>query len=540
MWRKGGKSREVRSVAFPVVNRNGSDRLVYVYCIASLAERGSPKTSHHGFAEVLFRYRGVASEKDPLWTFFDTIPSKIHIVGDSFQLAVVIADRMTRYGFSKSETIIATGCLPDHDGTVGVVDEAEFDRKLDLLFNEAPPNSLFIFPKGNSVEATHDKLRRLREERGVNCKPIENLDEVKFLWETDGAIIGTKVVTAGFVALAIVVYIVWRWGQDSPPVESWPVSAEVISRSVNTAGENGAYHTQMCPRLLVALSKVGIQGYKCTPSKGTPENIERVLENPTNISFVQLDVYAKKASEQPEKFKKKLSVIRSDIACEGLWMVTKNPTLNNYSEILASAQDIAFILPAKESGSAASFAFLQTNDLKRLGHVPEINKRYVDDATAVLNEVANDDSAVGFFVQFAHPENADIKLMAQKKLKVIPVVSNEILDIRQNGLSVYQRQTFNLRSRNIFAGAMEATTACALVAVITGAPEEAFGSDRDKINAQRRLIQKVHDVPAEELRPQESQVTAIIGYAGALTEKVMEELAALVENMRRMIERLSK
>jgi len=518
------------------VNRNGADRLVYVYCIASLIEHGSPKTNHHGFAEVLFRYRGVASEKDPLWTFFDTIPSKIHVVGDSFQLAVVIADRMARHGSSKSETIIATGCLPDHDGTVGVVDEAEFERKLDLLLKEAPPNSLFIFPKGNSVESVRGNLQRLKEERGVECRPIEKLDEVKCLWETGGAIAGTKVVAAGLVALAVVGYIAWRWVQESPPVAAWPVSAEVFSKSVNTAGENGAYHTQFCPLLLVELSNVNIHGYKCTPSKGTLENIERVLDNPTNIGFVQLDVYAKKASEQADEFKKKLVVIRSDIACEGLWMVTKNPALNNYSDVLASAQDIIVILPAKGSGSAASFAFLQANDLKRLGRVPETNMRYVDDATAVLNEVANDDGAVGFFVQFADTENANIKLMVKKMLRVIPVVSREILDIRLNGLSVYQRQTFNLKSGGVFAGATEATTACALVAMITGAPEEAFGGDRDKINAQKRLIQQIHDVPAEKLRPQESRIAAVIGYAGMLKEKVIEGLVALVENTRRVIE----
>src|SRR5215467_1992117 len=263
MSRKGGRSREVRNVAFPVVNRNGADRLVYVYCIASLIEHGSPKTNHHGFAEVLFRYRGVASEKDPLWTFFDTVPSKIHVVGDSFQLAVVIADRMARYGFSKSETVIATGCLPEHDGTVGMVDEVEFERKLDLLLREAPPGSLFIFPKENSIAAVRDKLQRLKDERGVDCKPIGKLDDVKFLWETGSTIIGTKLVAAAFVALAIAGYIAWQWLGESPSIMPQPVSLEVIAKSINTAGENGAYHALLCPLVIAVLSNDHIQGYKC-------------------------------------------------------------------------------------------------------------------------------------------------------------------------------------------------------------------------------------------------------------------------------------
>src|SRR5260370_28226841 len=157
------------------------------------------------------------------------------------------------------------------------------------------------------------------------------------------------------------------------------------SKSINTGGEKGAYHALFCPPLPAELSNAYFQGYTCTPSKGTLENIDRVLKNPTSIGFVQLDLYANEAIKRPDEFRK-LTVIRSDIACEGLWMVTKNPDLKNYGHILALSRRIPFILPAQGSGSAASFAFLQANDPDGLGRVPEANKRYVADATAVLNE----------------------------------------------------------------------------------------------------------------------------------------------------------
>src|SRR5262249_52455254 len=151
--------------------------------------------------------------------------------------------------------------------------------------------------------------------------------------------------------------------------------------------------------------------------------------------------------------------------------------------------------PAQGSGSAASFAFLQTNDPEGIGRVPEANKRYVADTTAVLNETASSTSgAVGFFVQFADPENTNIKLMVEKELKVIPVVSREILRIRLSGQSIYQLQTFNLKSGGVFVKTTEATTACTPVAIITGTPA-AFGGDRDKIDDQKDLIQKVREVP---------------------------------------------
>jgi len=306
-------------------------------------------------------------------------------------------------------------------------------------------------------------------------------------------------------------------------------------KSINTGGEKGAYHTLFCPPLPVALSDAYFQGYKCTPSKGTLENIDRVLKNPTNIGFVQLDIFANEAIKRAEEFKK-LTVIRSDIACEGLWMVTKNTGLSNYGHILASSRRIPFILPVQGSGSAASFAFLQANDPDGLGRVPEANKHYVDDATAVLNATASSTSGeVGFFVQFADPENANIKLMVEKGLRVIPVVSREIQHIKLNEKGVYELQTFNLKSGGIFVKATEATTYCTAVAIITGTPE-VFGGDRDKVDDQKDLIQKVREVPAEKLLPQEGRAAAIIRYAKKLTEQAIEEAVAAVEKARQTIE----
>lgn len=44
------------------------------------------------------------------------------------------------------------------------------------------------------------------------------------------------------------------------------------------------------------------------------------------------------------------------------------------------------------------------------------------DATAVINAVADaTDSAVGFFAQFADPQNVNIRLMAEKNLHIIPM-----------------------------------------------------------------------------------------------------------------------
>jgi hypothetical protein len=146
---------------------------------------------------------------------------------------------------------------------------------------------------------------------------------------------------------------------------------------------------------------------------------------------------------------------------------------------------------------------------------------------------------VGFFVQFADPENANIKLIAEKGLTVIPVASREILRIRLSDQSVYQLQTSNLKSGGVFVKATEATTACTPVAIITGTPG-ASGGDRDKIDDQRDLIQKVREVPSEKLLPQESRIAAVIRYAKKLTEQAIDEMVALVDKTRQMIEDRSR
>ena len=64
-------------------------------------------------------------------------------------------------------------------------------------------------------------------------------------------------------------------------------------------------------------------------------------------------------------------MIRDDFACEHLWMVTKNPALNTYNSIRSITARFRFVLPPKESGSTATFAFLQANDPEYLGGVPE-------------------------------------------------------------------------------------------------------------------------------------------------------------------------
>lgn len=302
-------------------------------------------------------------------------------------------------------------------------------------------------------------------------------------------------------------------------------AAMAQEKSIYTGGEKGAYNSTFCPPLPQALASAYFTGYRCTPSGGTLDNINRVLKNPVGIGFAQLDVYAREAKSRPDDFKK-LRVIRRDLACEGLWMVTKNERLQGFGDVIGLARRIPFILPPQNSGATASFQFLQQIDPDGMGRATNIS--YMQSATEVINRVASaNDGSVGFFVQFADPENANIKLIFEKGLRVLPVVSREIVNTRIDGESVYEVQEFTLKS-GFFAG-QKNITSCTPVAIFTGAPEAFDASNRNARDDQSDMIKRVSEVPSSSLLPQEGRMAALVRGAKRISGRALEEATAAVE-----------
>lgn len=310
-------------------------------------------------------------------------------------------------------------------------------------------------------------------------------------------------------------------------------------RAIYTGGERGAYHSLFCPPFPPALARAYFNGYQCTPSRGTLDNISRVMATPNAIGFAQLDIYAREAQRRPQEFQR-LTVIRRDIACEGLWMVTKNDRLQNLGDVQGLSRRIPFILPPRESGSTASFFFLRENDPEGLGRAQEGNFRFARDATDVIEQVSNSsDGAVGFFVQFADPTNANIRLLVERNLRTVPVVSREVLRIRVADEAVYQVQEFALTEggfMGIGGRARLATTACTPVAVFTGTPD-AVGGAQTAREDQRDLIQRVREVPSQQLLPQQSSVARIISGARRMSQQAVEGLENAAASARRAAER---
>lgn len=306
-------------------------------------------------------------------------------------------------------------------------------------------------------------------------------------------------------------------------------------KAIFTGGEKGAYHSTFCPPLPNVLNQSMFSGYRCTSSGGTLENIQQVLSKPSNIGFVQLDVLAREMADKPE-LPKQLTVIRKDIACEGLWMVTKNEKLKTYGDVLGYARRINFVLPPQTSGSASSFNFIQKLDPDGLGRATKI--RYVNDATTVINTIASGgDDSVGFFVQFADPENANIKAMVEKGLIVVPVVSREIANAKVGDDNLYNVQSFSLKAGGFFKDGDDRVTACTPVAVITGNPDNQ--KDANGRDDQKDLIKAVRDVPASQLLPQDNRLAKLMQGMKRLSANTIAEMVAAADKARKAAEQLA-
>lgn len=275
--------------------------------------------------------------------------------------------------------------------------------------------------------------------------------------------------------------------------------AAMAGGKIHTGGEKGAYYGTFCPPLPKALSEAYFQGYTCEVSGGTLDNIAKVMATPTDLGLGQADVYAKWASEHPDDAAK-LTVIRSDIACEGLWMLTKNQALKNFGDVLGLARRIPFVLPPEKSGSAASFAYLRSLDPSGLGRATNLTS--AANATAVIDAVANGTSGeVGFFVQFADPRNANIQKIVDSKLTIIPVASREMLRAEIDGAKLYELSEFNITEGSWFSSGDAVQTACTPVVLFTGNPESF--TTPNGIDDQKDLIATIKKIPAEKLLPQD-------------------------------------
>src|SRR5262245_2477116 len=159
------------------------------------------------------------------------------------------------------------------------------------------------------------------------------------------------------------------------------------ANQINTGGEDGAYHASFCPALSSQL-KLAQFDYRCVPSAGTRQNMERVLASPRQLGYGQLDVFVMESRQL--KAEAALTIVRQDDVRECASAITRNKAITNFGELAANAGRLRFILPPAGSGSTGTFEFLRLIDADGLGRAGSVsNAATADDA--IREALAADD-----------------------------------------------------------------------------------------------------------------------------------------------------
>jgi len=288
---------------------------------------------------------------------------------------------------------------------------------------------------------------------------------------------------------------------------------------INTGREGGPYHASFCPVLKGHL-KLAQFDYACTPSSGTRENIERVLANPRQLAYGQLDVFVQESRRL--KGESALTIVRQDDVRECVFAVTRNKDVTNYGELSGFAGRLRFILPPADSGSASTFQFLRSLDADGLGRAKSVtNAASTEEA---IREALSADDTVSLFVQFADPDSERFALVRKLGGHVVPVVDRTILRQEVDGKKIYFAQETQVEAAEWIRSGRKVVTACTPLVLFTGRPEQVSGEQARKDHAD--LIRTIGALTSASLLPEESLYQRLLKrtkeLSGTSTEKVLE------------------
>lgn len=181
------------AIIFPLSGPQESRRLGWIRCVEEKAQTGDRLTRAHGFTADLARVieqviaEARSSENSSLQTAVKGDPRTF--TGESFGLALAIADRRLRYGSGgDGRRIIATGRLPvGSQGQVVAIDS--FAEKMRLILEQNLAPAIFVYPKENLETGAQERqvaeglLGRLGE-KGVECRAAGHIDDagLRDLW----------------------------------------------------------------------------------------------------------------------------------------------------------------------------------------------------------------------------------------------------------------------------------------------------------------------------------------------------------------------
>jgi hypothetical protein len=303
------------------------------------------------------------------------------------------------------------------------------------------------------------------------------------------------------------------------------LSAPADANQINTADATGAYHTSFCPRLSAQLRQAKF-AYECATSEGTGENLRRVIAEPRQIGFGQLDILALDGALAPGS---PIVILRNDDVRECLFAVARNKDIGSWSDISVGAAKLRFMLPPAQSGSASTFRYLQQLDRSGLGQANSItHAASTDDA---IRLALSADDTVTLFVQVPDPDNARFRLVVDLGGRFIPVIDREILRPQVNGRKIYFAQETQVANANWTSAGVKLITACTPLTIFTGAPERITAGQARQDHED--LIATIRAFKPEALLPTETAFSRFLKRTKELSASSTERLLDLSERARK-------
>jgi hypothetical protein len=254
--------------------------------------------------------------------------------------------------------------------------------------------------------------------------------------------------------------------------------------------------------------------------------MERVLANPRQLGYGQLDVFALETRRM--KADAAFSIVRQDEARECVFAVTRNKDISNFGELAANAARLRFILPPPGSGSASTFEFLRSIDADGLGRARTVvNAASTDEA---VREALSADDTVSVFVEFPDPEAERFALVGKLGGHIVPVIDRAILRQELAGRKVYFAQETQAESAEWTKQGRKVVTACTPLVVFTGSPDRVQGEQARKDHED--MIRTVAALKSGSLLPEESLFQRMVKRTKEISATSAEKLLEATEQAR--------
>jgi hypothetical protein len=303
------------------------------------------------------------------------------------------------------------------------------------------------------------------------------------------------------------------------------LTAPAAASQINTGPAAGPYQANFCPALAGQL-KLAQFDFACAPSAGVRENVERVLADPRQLGYGQLDAFIWQSRQL--KGEQALTIVREDDVRECVFAVTRNAQITNWGELSANASRLRFVLPPGDSGSAGTFQMLRNIDPTGVGRAQQV--RNAASVEAAIQEGLSAEDTVSLFVEFADPDSQRFAQVKELGGHVVPVVDRAILREQADGRKIYFAQETQVEGRQWTKSGRKIVTACTPLVVFTGAAGKVSGDKERKDHED--LIRTVKGLNSSALLPDEGLFSKLLKRTKELSATSTEKLLEATEEAR--------